>query len=168
MSRPGYRWRYWLYSLSSALLLAVIAWFGLNYFSRVAAEPATGDLAELRESLLADPASVRGNWLRTLNPGIQDVQGDLVWNAEKQQGVMRFIDLPNPKRGMFYQLWLYDARGENSAPVSGATFRRGSGDGEWLELINTDTEVLEPYKFELKMEAGDGAKPGQILLMVQP
>ncbi len=165
MSRIAKPWQYWLFT---GLLLATAVWLGLNYFSRVQAETAPGELAELREALLADPASLRGNWLRTLNPLIQDVQGDLVWNAEKQQGVMRFVELPEPKRNTFYQLWLYDARGESSEPISGATFRRGSAKGEWLLPIKTETEVREPYKFELKLEMDEGKQPGQILLMVQP
>lgn len=165
MSRIAKPWQYWLFT---GLLLATAVWLGLNYFSRVQADAVPDELAELRDTLLADPASLRGNWLRTLNPLIQDVQGDLVWNAEKQQGVMRFVDLPAPKRNTFYQLWLYDTRGESSEPVSGATFRRGSANSEWLLPIKTATEVQEPYKFELKLETDDGKQPGQILLMVQP
>lgn len=168
MSRSNNRWQYWLFSVLSVLVLAVLVWFGLNYSSRVQAGVDAGNLPELRETLLADPASLRGNWLRTLNPLVQDVQGDLVWNAEKQVGVMRFVNLSNPKRGTFYQLWLYDARGDSHDPVSGAVFRRGSGNAEWLSLIETSTKVIDPYKFELKLERDDGKEPGQILLMVQP
>ncbi|MBU0657004.1 MAG: anti-sigma factor [Gammaproteobacteria bacterium] len=168
MSRNDRQWQYWLFSALSALLLAVLVWFGLNYFSRVQADVEAGDLLELRQTLLADPASLRGNWLRTLNPLVQDVQGDLVWSAGKQLGVMRFVDLPEPKRGTFYHLWLYDARGEGNEPVSGAVFRRGSGDGEWFTSFKTNAEVIEPYKFELKLELESENLPDQILLMVQP
>ncbi len=168
VSRTDRRWQTGLFTLLSILALALLIWFGLNYASRVQAEVTAGDLPQLRETLLADTTSLRGNWLRTLNPAVQDVQGDLVWNASTQQGVMRFVDLPPPESGTFYQLWLYDSRGEHAEPVSGAVFRQSSGGGEWFVPIKTAVEVLEPYKFELKQESDTAGVPAQILLMVQP
>jgi hypothetical protein len=156
----------WLTAGIAALLLVAAASLAPRLFGQ-ASEADTQGLAELRETLRADPASLRGNWLRTLNPKMQDVQGDLVWNPSRQQGVMRFINLPNPPAGMFYQLWLYDSHSINSS-VSGAKFQRGSGTGEWYAAIYPTTHVETPYKFELKLESDNKNTPPQIMLMVQP
>lgn len=163
-------WQYWPAGLAVVLLLALLLAVGFvpRYFAHAQTDSAIGDLSQLRKTLLAEPASVRGNWLRTLNPSVQDVQGDLVWNAAKQQGVMRFLNLPEPANGTFYQLWVYDSRSETGTPISGAVFHQGSGTGEWLTPIQTQTPVSEPYKFELKLEVDDNRGAAQILLMVQP
>ena len=76
--------------------------------------------------------------------------------------------LPNPKKGTYYQLWLYDTRSQTDTPVSGATFRQGSGKGEWFVPIHVTTPVLEPYKFELTLQSDQSGVPAQLLLMMQP
>lgn len=126
------------------------------------------ELQALRETLLAETSSVHGNWLRTLNPLVKDVQGDLVWNSAQQEGVMRLMNLPAPKDGHFYRLWLHDARGDSTAAVSGADLRQGSGRGELLTPIQTATTVEEPYKFVLTLQTDGNEAAGQTLLMVQP
>jgi hypothetical protein len=128
----------------------------------------TAGLGELRTQLLADAGSIRGNWLRTLNPLVKTVQGDVVWNSTQQQGVMRFVDLPKPKAGTFYQLWLYDARGTSSEPVSGGIVTQGAGNDELLALIKSPQAVNEPYKFEFKLHTATQADAGKVLLMMQP
>ncbi len=158
----------WLWFAAGALILLLIA--AASFAPRLFGQAPDADshgLAELRETLRADPTSVRGNWLRTLNPKMQDVQGDLVWNPSRQQGVMRFINLPDPPAGMFYRLWLYDSHSIN-APVSGAKFQHGSGADEWYAAIYPESQVETPYKFELKLESDNKSIPSQIMLMVQP
>jgi hypothetical protein len=151
------------------LSLVGLGGYVLGQFQGVLANDSTpAGLQALRETLLAETSSVRGNWLRTLNPLVKDVQGDLVWNSAQQQGVMRFVNLPSPKAGHFYQLWLYDTRGESDAAVSGAELREGSGRGELFVPIKTATTVEEPYKFVLALQAEGDKKVGQTLLMVQP
>ena len=160
-------WRYGLYVLIAALLLVALG-FGVRHWEPAQASADNGELSVLRERLLSDSSSVRGNWLRTLNPLVQDVQGDLVWNSTQSQGVMRFVDLPAPAAGQFYQLWLYDTRSADGVPVSGAVVRNGAGKGEWFAAIKTEKMVLAPFKFELHLHADKSAEKSQLLLMVQP
>lgn len=167
MPWSGCAWKKWL----SGILLLLLAVGGGLYLSNqcdgVRADAVPADLRQLRETLLADPGSVSGHWLRTLNPQVKDVQGDLVWNSQQQKGVIRIRDLPNPSKGAFYHLWLYDARGDDK-PVSGLVLRRGAGREELFALIKVDAPVLEPYKFVLKLEKEGDEENAQVLLMVQP
>ena len=168
MSWSDYSIKNWLITiLSIAMLITGLVLFA-DQLKGAQAETSPDGLKELRISLLADPSSVSGNWLRTLNPDMKNVQGDLVWNSTQQQGVMRLLDLPKPKAGTFYQLWLYDALGGNQEPVSGGILQQGSGKTELFAPIKTTTVVQEPYKFELKLQTNNYSANGKILLMVQP
>ncbi|QQZ28600.1 anti-sigma factor [Thiothrix subterranea] len=167
MSRSGTARKNWLMvSLLLTVLLAGIL-LALPHFRDVHADTATDGLATLREELLANPTSISGNWLRTLNPIVKDVQGDLVWNSTQQQGVLRIRNLPKPKAGQFYQLWLYDAQGNSADGISGGLLTQGVGSEELFMEINTATPVQEPYKFEFTLQSNQ-QETGQILLMVQP
>ena len=161
-------WHYWL--LGIALVLALL--WGVNLVNHnrgnAQAESSTTELDQLRTTLLADTTSLRGNWLRTLNPLVQDVQGDLVWNKQQQQGVMRFINLPNPNTGKYYQLLIYDTHSVDSKPISGAVLHTGSGKTETLNAISPQTHITEPYKFELVLRSDNVDEKPQLLLMVQP
>lgn len=168
MSRNDHSWKNWLITALLLALLTVGITLALNQFRGVRADSSPAELRQLHESLLADPSSVSGSWLRTLNPVVKDVQGDLVWNGTQQQGVLRIRDLPTPKTGTFYQLWLYDARSTSAEAVSGSILRQGSGREELFAPIKAAVPILEPYKFELKLQADKSGVPGQILLMVQP
>ena len=167
MSRSGTSRQNWF--IVSLLLMALLAGIllALPHLRDVHADTSVDGMAELREQLLADPTSISGSWLRTLNPIVKDVQGDLVWNSTQQQGVLRIRDLPNPKAGHFYQLWLYDTHGNTTDGVSGGVLTQGMGSEEVFMPIKTDTPVQEPYKFEFKLQ-NDQNENGQILLMVQP
>ncbi|MEZ5479517.1 MAG: hypothetical protein R3E95_19175 [Thiolinea sp.] len=85
---------------------------------------------------------------------------------------MRFINLPEPRRGYRYRLWIYDARAEDGNPVPAADITQGSGKSEYLVAFRAATPVQEPFKFVLTLEplaAGDSARAEPvILLMVQP
>ena len=167
MSRSGTARQTWLIiSLLLTVLLAGIL-LALPHVRDVHADTSAAGMAELREQLLADPTSISGSWLRTLNPIVKDVQGDLVWNSTQQQGVLRIRDLPNPKAGHFYQLWLYDTLGNTTDGVSGGILSQGIGNEEVFMEIKTAKPVQEPYKFEFKLQ-NDQNENGQILLMVQP
>ncbi len=168
MSRSDYSIKNWL--ITALIIVLLLAGLALTSHQLRGAQANTtpSGLQELRASLLADNSSVGGSWLRTLNPTVKDVQGDLVWNSTTQQGVMRLLDLPNPKAGTFYQLWLYDARGASQEPVSGGILHQGSGKAALLTLIKTSIPVQEPYKFELKLQHDTIAANGKVLLVVQP
>lgn len=113
--------------------------------------------------------SVRGSWLRTLNPLVKDVQGGLVWNSAQQEGVMQLLGLPDPGRGSQYHLWIYDSRGSSGVPVSGGVLSEGSGKYEHFVAIKAAGHVTEPFKFELMLESLDSDdEDAQVVLMVQP
>lgn len=163
-------WKNWLVTGIAALLLLGLTGYVLHVFRQGNAQPLAADLQQLRTLLLAAPASTQGNWLRTLNPQVRDVEGDLVWNSERQQGVLRIANLPQPRAGSLYRLWLYDTHSLDGTPVPGAVLEQGAGRDSVLVPIQTATQVVDPYKFVLTEEPDtQGSRPaGKVLLMVQP
>lgn len=169
----GSVWRRWLGGLLIACLVLATVWAGLRWVNSAENTPATGaEISSLKldyQTLRSRTDSAGGNWLRTLNSRMKDVQGDLTWNGVLQRGVMRFINLPSPKGKQRYQLWIHDSRSPDGKPVLGAVLESGSGKQELFVAIQADKTVLEPFKFVLSMgEAGASEADGQIMLMVQP
>lgn len=165
-------WSKWLSGLLMVLLLLVSGWLVLRWLDIRAADWVMGENKPLQSQfqiLSAEEDSVRGSWLRTLNPAMKDVQGGLVWNSGAQQGVMQLLNLPDPQRGFRYHLWIYDSRGSIDAPVSGGVLQEGSGKYEQFIAITPADPVVEPYKFELMLEPLNGDdEAAQVVLMVQP
>lgn len=110
-----------------------------------------------------------GNWLRTLNADIQEVQGDLLWNSEQQIGIVRLLNLPNPKVGYQYHIWAYDSHRPSDQPISIKVLDRGSGQQEWYLPLTASESIPSPYKFELTLEPVDMLQTANplVLLMVQ-
>jgi len=131
-------------------------------------------LALLWQKLRAEPGNVGGNWLRTMNPAMQRVQGDLIWSPEQQLGVMRLLNLPDPPKGQHYQLWIYDSRSPDNAPFASITLDQGSGKQERYVRFQGGNAppITAPYKFVLTQEADNStiadASQSRVLLMVQP
>lgn len=112
-----------------------------------------------------------GNWLRSLNTDIQAVQGDLLWNSAQQLGMVRLVNLPNPKLGYQYHIWAYDAHRPSDQPISVLVLDQGSGQQEWYLPLTARESIPNPYKFELTLEPlatqpQASTKP-LVLLMVQ-
>lgn len=163
-----FQWHYWLLGLAVVLSLVWVGNLVIRDMTQVQAGSSDNSLSQLREQLLADATSLRGSWSRTLNPLVQEVQGDLVWNATQQQGVMRFVRLPQLADGAFYQLWLYDSRSSDGKPIAGTVLQQSPTLAEWFAPIQHEEKVLEPYKFELVLVTGKPNDEPQLLLMVQP
>lgn len=165
-------WKKWLSGLLIFLLILVLVWFGLRWVDIRAEDWVMDENKPLQthyQALSVKDGSVRGSWLRTLNPLMKDVQGGLVWNSAEQDGVMHLVGLPDPKRGFQYHLWIHDSRGGSGVPVSGGMLSEGSGNYEQFVVIKPKTPVAEPFKFELMLEAlDDDAVEDQVVLMVQP
>lgn len=165
------RWLKW--SLGLLVLLAALGWLA---YHKIAPAPAvstlssSNNLSDTYQQLLQDSTSIGGNWMRTLNPALQDVKGDLIWNNVQQTGVTRFVNLPDPPKNTLYKVWIYDSRRPTNQPVLGATLSKGSERSELFAKLNvsSDQVVAEPYKFLLTQEASDGTGEPVILLMVQP
>jgi hypothetical protein len=169
MARIQRGWQNSLIILLVLILLSLSTWFVWQrwFASPTPSTPASG-LSSLHQGLIAKPESIKGNWLHTLNPKAQDVQGDLVWDNTSQRGVMQFSNLPAAPADQRYQLWIYDTNSTTEQPISAAQFTQGAERNPlWIELVPTQP-VKAPYKFVLQLESIDNATEPQILLMVQP
>ena len=168
----GLVWRKCFGGVLVFLLAVSVVWAAVQWSESNRGESSGVEESSLKLSyqiLQGRPESMGGHWLRTLNPRMRDVQGDLIWNAEEQQGVMRFIKLPDPKKGEHYRLWIHDSRSVDGKPVSGAVLNSGSGKQELFVAITAQAHVSEPFKFVLTMEPKEGVPSAeQIMLMVQP
>ncbi len=121
--------------------------------------------------LLKQKDSIRLHWLRTLNPFIRKTEGGLVWNNKRQQGVMRFVNLPRAKTEQNYHLWIYDLYQPQEKPVSASVFRLKKGTGNsYYVAFEPEKPVRSPYKFLLTLEnEGDERfSKSQSLLLAQP
>ena len=164
-------WQRWTWRGLAFLVIIVAIWLALPWFNPKETVPSTigASLKSDYQFLRNRTDSVGGNWLRTLNPRMKDVQGDLIWNSTLQEGVMRFINLPAPKKNQRYLLWVHDSRAADGKPLLGAELESGSGKQELFAAISTKTPVTEPFKFVLTLNKADQTlADGQILLMVQP
>lgn len=165
-------WLKWLGGLLMFVLVLAVIWFGLRWMDIRAEDWVMGQNEPLQiryQELDALSDTVRGSWLRTLNPAMKDVQGGLIWNSPEQEGMMHLLDLPDPKRGFQYHLWIHDSRGSSGVPVSGGVLSEGSGKYEQFVVIEPAGHVAEPFKFELMMESvDDDSVDAQVVLMVQP
>ena len=164
--------RGWQNSLISLLIVALIVIAGGFAWQRWYAPPATltntSALAALHQTLITKPENIKGNWLHTLNPLVQDIQGDLVWDNTGQRGVMQLINLPPAASNQHYQLWIYDSKSVDTQPIKAAQFTQGARTKPlFIELVPQQT-VQAPYKFVLQLATVDNTSPAQILLMVQP
>ena len=162
-------WQNSLIILLVLILLSLGAWYAWqHWFAPPAPTKPTSALSSLHQQLVAKPQTIKGNWLHTLNPKAQDVQGDLVWDNTSQRGVMQFSNLPAAIANQRYQLWIYDSQSVNEQPISAAQFTQGAERSPlWIELVPTQP-VKAPYKFVLQLESVDNTSEPQILLMVQP
>lgn len=165
----NYKWRNAL--LTAAVLVSVVAvvWYGLFVFKQTQATFSSerSGLQQVHAALLANSENVRGNWMHTLNPDVQNVQGELVWSPNEQLGSMRLVNLPSVKQDDTYQLWIYDTYRTQNEPILGATLPAKLPKGESFVTIRPAIPVTEPYKFMLTKRQPDSDEV-QTLLMVQP
>lgn len=132
-------------------------------------------LQKHQATLRANNSSIETQWLKTLNPLVKNTEGQLVWNTEKQQGVMTFINLPQPKVNEYYHLWIYDLKRSQQDPISGGAFipAKKKNTEHWVAITPQD-KVVQPYKFIIFLEsknvnvANTPANEPQILLLAQP
>lgn len=154
-------------SFGLILLGMVAVMWGTAMFERnVAPMPSSAMEAEYQRLLHAED-SIGGNWLRTLNPNMKTVQGDLVWNTTEQRGVMRIMHLPKPDRAQHYVVRAYDSYHTSSQGVPVAYLVEGAKEAPLFMNLQTQTRITDPYKFVLTQEPIQGQGDKQILLMVQ-
>jgi anti-sigma-K factor RskA len=87
------------------------------------------------------------------------VAGDVVWSDAKQEGYMRFTNLPkNDASVSTYQLWIFDETQSDKTPIDGGTFD-----------VNADGEVIIPIDAKLKARGAKAfaitvEKPGGVVV----
>ncbi|MCU0647752.1 MAG: anti-sigma factor [Gemmatimonadaceae bacterium] len=120
--------------------------------------PAT---SAVRAMLVADTAAVRMlPWKATGDSAARGATGDVVWSADKQTGVMRFVGLAsNDVRRWQYQLWIFDRKRDQRYPVDGGVFDVPPGATEVLVPITPRVRVGEAVMFAVTVE-----KPGGVVV----
>jgi hypothetical protein len=149
-----------------AAAAAVVAAFGwlrpprvverVQVVEREARPPRPPSAAEARAALLASAPDVTTRaWSSTKDPAASGASGDVVWSESRQEGYMRIRGLAanDPARAQ-YQLWIFDARREESHPVDGGVFDVG-GD-EVVIPIHAAVRVFEPKLFAVTVERPGG------------
>ena len=117
------------------------------------------ELQQNRRRLLDVPGTVRVAWSPFALPDApaeqRDVQGDVVWNDELQQGYLRFVGLnvndPNLEQ---YQVWVIDERGLEQK-VSGGVFN-ATAQGEVIVPIEPGIDVGRVALFAITIENPGG------------
>lgn len=110
-----------------------------------------------RERLIADVAGTTViPWAAPEDPEFAGVQGNVVWNDERQEGYMLLTGMPanNPATSQ-YQLWLVDPdRDEN--PVDGGVFDIPSSGSSVVVPIDAKLAVNNPRVFAITREQPGG------------
>lgn len=77
----------------------------------------------------------------------------VVWDAEKQRGVLKLSNIPRPEAGKDYQLWVIDPKYPN--PVNGGIVPVGE-DGIARVAFTPDQPVHKADKFAISVEPAGG------------
>ena len=109
---------------------------------------------------------INTNWLRTLNPLVENVEGRIVWSNTLQKGIMEFIGLPEIDKNQSYQLWIYDLEEKNSKPIFSDEFSKVSDDA-LLIPFSAEMNITSPFKFELLLKT-EGVDESEPLFLAQP
>lgn len=164
--------RAWLVAASLAMIAAGGWWQAIFGGGQLA--PVTPSAA--RDAMVASGASSSAwaPWGEQSEAELTAVSGSVVWDAERQEGYMSFVGLPeNDPAKMRYQLWIVDtSRGEPLAvpPVDGGVFDIPAGGGEVVVPIQAKLPVGNAAVFAITREGPDGAvvserRPEQLVLI---
>jgi anti-sigma-K factor RskA len=142
--------------LAAAAAVLIAAWVGMSGRDD-ALTP-----AQLRGRLLAARRDRPGDvlqiaWTRGADPAGAAAEGDVVWSAADQSGVMRFVGLAaNDPRREQYQLWIFDAERDERYPVDGGVFDVPADAAEVLVPIRAKLPVARPTLFAVTVERPGG------------
>jgi Anti-sigma-K factor rskA len=144
----------WL-CMAASLLVA----FGLMYSG---GGRSLSSVASKRARLLkSETQLIRVAWAPGKTPFAKPVSGDVVWSNERQEGYMRFTNLPiNDPTKEQYQLWIIDPSRDDE-PIDGGVFDVNS-DGEVVIEIQEKLKVISPKAFAITIE-----KPGGVVVSTQ-
>ena len=109
-----------------------------------------------RTALIAAGAQVQA-WAATEDPTALNAAGDVVWDAARQEGYMRFSLLAaNNPSDFQYQLWIFDAERDERYPVDGGVFDIPPGASEVIVPIRASVPVDNAVLFAVTVEAPGG------------
>lgn len=159
-----------------AAMLAIVASIG---WLRPPSPDATISAQSLYTNLTsaASPQVVKAEWGAIdaqTHPDFSGVTGEIVFDPETQQGVMRFVGLPKNLPDDFqYQLWIVDPT-RDTEPVDGGVFDAAEtrqGNGEIYVLVNAKLLAEKPQAFVITVEHPGGvveSDPANYRLLAQP
>jgi hypothetical protein len=136
---------------------------GLLAIDREGTDPRKSPSASaLRDSLIQAGAEM-GALRFTGNSGeFSDVNGEVVWSDERQEGYMTLSDIPsNDPTNHQYQLWIIDPS-RDEIPVDGGVFNIPPGGGSVVIPIDAKLAVSRPTAFVITRE-----KPGGVVRSAQ-
>ncbi|HEX6813093.1 MAG TPA: anti-sigma factor [Planctomycetota bacterium] len=113
--------------------------------------------AAARASLLRSAAHVvQCAWQPGPSPRRGAVDGDVVWDAERQEGYLRLRGLPPLDPSQRYQLWIVDAE-RSGPPVDGGLLTLPPAAGEAVVRVSPRLPVGRAAAFVLTVERAEGA-----------
>lgn len=166
--RPSTRpptWAGWL-AAAAALAVAALAWWPAvtRVPGPVRAESEAG-------ALEATPGVMRLPLQSTADPAADGASGEVIWSPARQSGFLRIRGLaPNEPARWQYQLWLFDARRDDSYPVDGGVFDVPAGSGEILVGVRNALPVAEVLMFAITVERPGGvvvSRRERVVLLAQ-
>lgn len=156
-SSPQPRSWNWGWATAAALALVVI---GTN----IARFAAPEDYAAQRERLIAaTEGTTMIPWAAPEDPEFANVEGNVVWNDERQEGYLLLSGMPaNDPAVSQYQLWVVDPERDRN-PVDGGVFDIAVGDSAVVIPIDAKLPVENPVLFAITRE-----KPGGVVVSKGP
>ncbi|MEI2721662.1 MAG: anti-sigma factor [Gemmatimonadales bacterium] len=137
---------------AAAAAIALWAMVGRNPSQPAVVDPTP---AALRTALLASAGELA--WTHGPDAVADSAHGDVVWSDSAQAGVMRFHQLAaNDPTKEQYQLWIFDASGDERYPVDGGVFNVAAGAQETLVRINPAIKVTKATLFVVTVERPGG------------
>jgi anti-sigma-K factor RskA len=121
--------------------------------------PAIMSPTQSRERLMASANDVvTADWGAGNVVGLE-LAGDIVWSDSKQEGYMRFRNLPKNDVNVYtYQLWIFDETQDPKTPIDGGIFDVNA-DGEIVIPIDAKLRARGAKAFAITME-----KPGGVMV----
>lgn len=151
-------WLGWAFAAAFLVVLGVNIWTTRNL--EIVQNPPqiqtpTPELttAQKREQLLASANKIQLNWTPP-KPEALAITGDVVWDNVKQEGYVRFQNLPALDAGKeTYQLWIGDENQKH--PVDGGIFNVNQN-GEIIIPLKAKLTINKPVLFAVTKEKAGG------------
>lgn len=164
--KASFKW--WMLALLLLMTLVVTMPYGYSFYQKsMIAKNNQNSVQNTLDQLLANGNTEEYSWMRTLNPKAKRIEGGVIWSQDKQQGIMKFKNLPAISKTQQYHFWVYDR--ETNQAVSSAIFQQRPFDpNSRLVEFKPEKPIKSPYKFILSLENIAKNKETEVLLRAQP